>query len=43
MSLDNLVHPSDVAAIEAYAGAASVPAEFGGSTGRCGAIAIWTR
>lgn len=39
----NLVHPSSVAAIEIYRGAAQVPATFGGSDARCGVIAIWTK
>lgn len=42
-SLDELVSPMDLAAVEAYPGAASVPAEFAGSTGRCGALVLWTR
>lgn len=40
--LDNFVIPSEVAAIEVYRGPSEIPAEFGGSTGRCGAIVIWT-
>jgi hypothetical protein len=39
----NLVDPASVEAVEVYRGAATLPAEFGGSTGGCGAIAIWTR
>ncbi len=39
----NLVHPSSIEMIEIYRGASEVPAEFGGSLGMCGAIAIWTR
>jgi len=41
--LDDFVVPSEVEAIEVYKGAASLPAEFGGSSGRCGVIVIWTR
>jgi hypothetical protein len=39
----NLVHPSSIEGIEVYRGAATLPPEFGGSTGQCGAIAIWLR
>jgi hypothetical protein len=39
----NLLHPSSLEGIEVYRGAATLPPEFGGSTGRCGAIGIWTR
>lgn len=31
-----------VAGIEVYRGPSELPAEFGGSVGRCGAIVIWT-
>jgi len=41
--IDEFVVPSEVEAIEVYKGAASLPAEFGGSSGRCGVIVIWTR
>lgn len=39
----NFVHPSSVEVIEVYRGASEVPGQFGGSTGMCGAIVIWTR
>jgi hypothetical protein len=39
----NLMMPFDVEGIEVYAGPATVPPEFGGSSGACGVIAIWTR
>ena len=42
-SLDQLITPREIAGIEIYPSAASVPAEFGGSAGQCGAIIIWTR
>jgi hypothetical protein len=29
--------------VEVYQGAASIPGEFGGSTGQCGVILFWTR
>ncbi len=41
-SLDNFVLPSEIAGIEVYRGPSEIPAEFGGSVGRCGAIVIWT-
>jgi len=41
--LDNFVLPIEVGAVEVYAGAASLPAEFGGSGSHCGVVAIWTR
>ena len=41
-SIDNFVHPSEIAGVEVYRSASEVPAEFGGSVGRCGAIVIWT-
>ncbi len=37
------VKPHEVAAIEVYKGAASVPAEFGGSAARCGVVVVWTK
>jgi len=43
ITVDELVRPSEVAGMEVYAGGATVPAEFSGLTGRCGAIAIWTK
>ena len=39
----NMVHPLDVAGIEVYAGGATVPGQYGGSTARCGVIVIWTK
>ncbi len=42
-SIDELVLPSEIMGVEAYPGGASLPAEFSGTTGRCGAVAIWTR
>jgi hypothetical protein len=45
MSLDDIGHPSTIAAIEVYRSATQVPVQFGGtSVGTlCGAIVIWTR
>jgi len=38
-----LIAPQEIAAIEVYPNAASLPAEFRGSTGGCGAIVIWSK
>jgi len=43
LAIDELVLPAEIAAVEVYAGASSVPAEYSGSSGRCGAVVIWTR
>jgi hypothetical protein len=43
VSIDELVRPGEIAAVEVYPSAASVPAEYTGTTGRCGAVVIWTR
>ena len=37
------VKPHEVGGIEVYKGAASVPAEFGGSDARCGVVVVWTK
>jgi len=42
-NLDLLPTPKQVAGIEVYSGAASVPPQFGGVDRRCGLIAVWTR
>ena len=42
-SIDNFVSPFEIAGMEIYRGPGELPAEFGGSVGRCGAIVIWTR
>jgi len=41
MLLDDLVSPSDVAAIEVYARSATMPAQYQNMNG-CGAVAVWT-
>lgn len=45
MSLDDLGHPSTIAAIEIYRSASQVPVQFGGSSVEtlCGVIVVWTR
>lgn len=40
--IDNFVSPAEIVGMEVYRGASEVPAEFGGSVGRCGAVVIWT-
>ena len=42
-SLDSLVLPIEVAGIEVYKGAASLPGEFSGSGSRCGVVVVWTK
>lgn len=41
--LDLLPPPKQIAGIEVYTGAATIPPQFGGSDRRCGVIAVWTR
>jgi CarboxypepD_reg-like domain/TonB-dependent Receptor Plug Domain len=41
--LNLLPPPKEFAAIEIYAGAASVPPQFGGVSRRCGVILFWTK
>ena len=41
--IDRHFHPSAVRAIEAYAGPASLPAEFNRDGAECGALVVWTR
>ena len=42
-NLDLLPTPKQVAGVEVYTGAATVPPQFGGVDRRCGLIAVWTR
>ncbi len=44
-SLDDIVNPDQIEAIEVYRSATEVPAEFGGAGifTRCGVVVIWTR
>ena len=42
-NIDALVLPIEVAGVEVYRGAASLPAEFGGSDSRCGVAVVWTK
>ena len=41
-TIDQFFKPSDLEAVEVYKGAATLPAEFGGTLGTC-AVVIWTR
>ncbi len=40
---DLWVSPVEIAGVEVYKGAASMPAEFTGSGSRCGVVVIWTK
>lgn len=42
-NLDLLPSPKQIAGVEVYSGAATVPPQFGGADRRCGLIAVWTR
>lgn len=44
-SLDDIGHPSTIAAIEVYRSASQVPVQFGGASVEtlCGVIVVWTR
>lgn len=42
-NLDLLPPPKQIAGIEVYSGAASIPPQFGGVDRRCGVVAVWTR
>lgn len=42
-NLDLLPPPKQIAGIEVYAGAATIPPQFGGVDRRCGVVAVWTR
>jgi hypothetical protein len=45
ISIDDVIHPSDMEAMEVYRTAAQVPVQFGGGSiaTQCGVIVIWTR
>ena len=42
-TIDDVVSPSLVEAIEVYHGLSEVPAEFAGPNAQCGVIAVWSR
>lgn len=41
--LQRFLSVSDVEAIEVYRSSAQIPVQFGGATGQCGAVVLWTR
>ncbi|MEP6689736.1 MAG: carboxypeptidase regulatory-like domain-containing protein [Gemmatimonadaceae bacterium] len=41
--LDSWIRPQQVAGLEVYSSASSVPAQFTSTSGNCGAIVVWTR
>lgn len=43
LTLDNLLNPFDVEAVEVYPSAAGVPVQWGGYVSPCGAIVAWSR
>lgn len=42
-TINDYVLPVEIAGLEVYTGAASLPAEFSGHDARCGAVVIWTK
>ena len=42
-SADEWVRPTEIAGVEVYKGAASIPGEFAGFDSRCGVVVIWTK
>lgn len=42
-ALDHLIRSNEIAGIEVYPGASSVPPEFNAAEATCGAIVIWTK
>lgn len=43
VSVDDIVAPGSIEAIEVYSGLSTIPPEFFNPSSRCGVIAIWTR
>ncbi len=43
LGVDELIAAVEIGGIEVYPSAASLPAEFSGSTGQCGAVVIWSK
>jgi hypothetical protein len=41
--IDSVIAVSLIEAIEIYTGASQLPADFGGTSGNCGVVVIWTR
>jgi hypothetical protein len=42
-TIDDIIHPLDLEAVEVYPHAAEVPPEFATAAGTCGVIALWTK
>ena len=43
VSVDRLVSPAEVGAVEVYTASGYVPPQFSGPSARCGVIALWRR
>jgi len=43
LALDHLIQTREIAAIEIYPGASSVPPQFNGPSASCGVLVLWTR
>ena len=43
ISVDRLISPHEVAAVEVYSAGGYVPPQFSGPTARCGVIVLWSR
>ena len=43
LGINELVFPNEIAGLEVYRDASSLPAEFFGSRPQCGAVVIWTK
>ena len=43
VTIDDLIPVNDLLGMEVYAGAARVPAQYGGPSSACGVILLWTR
>ena len=42
LHMDEFVRPDEIAGIEIYRGSSEIPLEYGGPTGPCGIVVIWT-
>jgi hypothetical protein len=41
--LRRFISVNDIEAIEVYRSAAGIPIQFGGASGQCGAVVLWTK